>query len=194
MFKVAIPINQRQQSEAKCGEIFCQNFTDLTICCCFCNVKLYALEDFLLHLQNNHFENNTPKAAKIIQEYDKNKVFDEDELLDEQWLDNFKDTEELEEYNSNIEENGNFEDNSNLEENINVEENTIDNENSNDMENLKLTSNKETNELICEVKIDIEQNSEEYLNINTSKNLDLEMETYMESTEEDDDHNNEVSI
>lgn len=66
MLKTVQPINLQQKLETKCAEIFCHNYTDLTIYCSFCDIKSFALDDFLLHLQNIHYENNPLMNDKII--------------------------------------------------------------------------------------------------------------------------------
>ncbi|XP_065365672.1 zinc finger protein 91-like [Calliphora vicina] len=65
MLKILPACNLNQQTNAKCGEIFCHSFREFTIYCCFCNIKLFAFEDFHLHIQNVHFENNLLKTETI---------------------------------------------------------------------------------------------------------------------------------
>lgn len=70
MLKILPPINLQPLPEIKCAEIFCHNYTDLTISCNFCEIKIFTLEDFIKHLQNIHFENNPLKDGKMLQECD----------------------------------------------------------------------------------------------------------------------------
>lgn len=65
MLKILPPANLSQQAKVKCGEIFSHSFTDFTIYCTFCDIKSFKFEDFLLHIQNLHFENNLLKTETI---------------------------------------------------------------------------------------------------------------------------------
>lgn len=94
MLKIQPPVGLQQKSEFKCGEIFCHNFTDVTIHCNFCNMKLFALEDFLLHLQNLHLEKSTTKADALTEEYIKIESVETEDI--DKWLDSFPETDVLE--------------------------------------------------------------------------------------------------
>lgn len=65
MLKILPPANLGNQAKAKCGEIFCHSSTDFTIYCTFCDMKAFSFEDFLLHVQNVHFENNLLKTETL---------------------------------------------------------------------------------------------------------------------------------
>lgn len=220
MLKIEPALNFAEQSQTKCGEIYCQSFTDLTICCCFCNTKLFAFEDFLLHLQKNHFENKACKDEEILQEYDENKVFSNEELFDEECWENFKDVNELPEEIIEeedlkvlqteiklIKENNEIEDISSEDNNLEVftnkhkanellgEINVV--ENSNEcLESIKTNSNKQkANELLTEIDV-VENNNECLESINTNSKIleEQEMEIYIESSEDEEDSNDAVSI
>lgn len=87
MLKIASSIDYSQQFPAKCGEIFLQSFADLIIYCSFCDIKVLAMDEFLQHLQNNHFGKNSHNNQQILQDYDE---LEEEEILEEQWLESFK--------------------------------------------------------------------------------------------------------
>lgn len=61
MLKILPTSNLNQPIKTKCGEVFYDSCTDFTIDCCFCEIKLFAFEDFHIHIQNIHFENNLLK-------------------------------------------------------------------------------------------------------------------------------------
>ncbi|XP_001354765.3 zinc finger protein 311 [Drosophila pseudoobscura] len=44
-------------ANAKCGEIYFQSLDSFRIDCAFCEMKSFVFNDFLLHVQNVHFEN-----------------------------------------------------------------------------------------------------------------------------------------
>lgn len=58
MLKFLTTTNIINQSKTKCGEIYCHSYVDFTIYCTFCDIKLFAYDDFVLHLQNVHLDNN----------------------------------------------------------------------------------------------------------------------------------------
>ena len=62
MLKLLTTTSIIHQSKTKCGEIYCHSYLDITIYCTFCDIKLFAYDDFLLHLQNVHFDNNLFKS------------------------------------------------------------------------------------------------------------------------------------
>lgn len=68
MLKILPLANLGNQAKAKCGEIFCHSSTEFTIYCTFCDMKAFTFEDFLLHIQNVHFENNILKTETITNE------------------------------------------------------------------------------------------------------------------------------
>lgn len=65
MLKILPLANISHQPKAKCGEIFCHSSSDFTIFCTFCDMKAFTFEDFLLHIQNVHFENNILKTESF---------------------------------------------------------------------------------------------------------------------------------
>lgn len=65
MLKKLPPVNLSNSNNIKCGEIFCHSSQDFTIFCTFCNMKSFTFEDFLLHIQKGHFENNLLKTETI---------------------------------------------------------------------------------------------------------------------------------
>ncbi|XP_065365671.1 zinc finger protein 62 homolog [Calliphora vicina] len=69
MLKILPLANLSNQPKAKCGEIFCHSSSDFTIYCTFCDMKAFTFEDFLLHVQNVHFENNILKTETFTNEY-----------------------------------------------------------------------------------------------------------------------------
>ncbi|XP_065363179.1 zinc finger protein 570-like [Calliphora vicina] len=79
MLKISPTFNLNQAIKTKCGEIFYDSCTDFSIDCCFCEVKLFSFDDFLLHIQNIHFENNLLKIET--------KMDDCNEFLKEQFDD-----------------------------------------------------------------------------------------------------------
>lgn len=88
-------VNLQELPKTKCAEIFCQNFTNLTIHCSFCEIKLFTLEDFLLHLKNIHFDDNQQKSDNIIQEYFDDDTIDLENVKDEMCWENLEPTDDL---------------------------------------------------------------------------------------------------
>lgn len=70
MLKLLTTTSLIHQSKTKCGEIYCHSYLDFTIYCTFCDIKLFAYDDFLLHLQNVHCDNNLLKS-KLLPSNDK---------------------------------------------------------------------------------------------------------------------------
>ncbi|XP_065363178.1 zinc finger protein 729-like [Calliphora vicina] len=69
MLKILPSSNLNQPIKTKCGEIFYDSCTDFTIDCCFCEIKLFSFDDFLLHIKNIHFENNLIKIETNTNDY-----------------------------------------------------------------------------------------------------------------------------
>lgn len=61
MLKILPTIDFENKLQTKCGEIFHHSFSNFTIYCTFCDVKFFQFEDFVLHLQNVHLDNNSLK-------------------------------------------------------------------------------------------------------------------------------------
>ncbi|XP_037822014.1 zinc finger protein 271-like [Lucilia sericata] len=81
MLKVESPgFNLIPPLHGKCGEIYWNNFKDFAIYCCFCNLQLFAFEDFRGHILDVHLENCTLKEQVDI---DDNPIAGEVELKQE---------------------------------------------------------------------------------------------------------------
>ncbi|XP_022214651.2 zinc finger protein 652-A [Drosophila obscura] len=52
-------------ANAKCGEIYFQSLNSFRIDCGFCEMKSFVFNDFLLHVQNVHFENGLLKTVEL---------------------------------------------------------------------------------------------------------------------------------
>ncbi|XP_073829035.1 uncharacterized protein [Musca autumnalis] len=64
MLKVLPPTIISNRAKAKCGEIYFHNSTEFTILC-VCGLKHFMFDDFLLHIQNVHFENDLLKTESF---------------------------------------------------------------------------------------------------------------------------------
>ncbi|XP_016994751.2 zinc finger protein 771 [Drosophila takahashii] len=73
MLKSLKPDTYAGMANAKCGEIYFQSLHSFRIDCVFCEMKSFVFGDFLLHVQNVHFENGLLKteAADLKQERDR---------------------------------------------------------------------------------------------------------------------------
>ncbi|KAM7348845.1 uncharacterized protein ACRADG_008025 [Cochliomyia hominivorax] len=58
MLKFPTSINYLSGSDIKCGEIFYQDFDNVSIICTFCELKTFNFEEFMEHLKNIHLEND----------------------------------------------------------------------------------------------------------------------------------------
>ncbi|XP_034660275.1 gastrula zinc finger protein XlCGF57.1 [Drosophila subobscura] len=54
-------------ANAKCGEIYFQSLNSFRIDCAFCEMKSFVFNDFLLHVQNVHFENGLLKTEELVE-------------------------------------------------------------------------------------------------------------------------------
>ncbi|KAH8373571.1 hypothetical protein KR200_001401 [Drosophila serrata] len=73
MLKSLKPDTYAGMANAKCGEIYFQSLHSFRIDCAFCEMKSFVFDDFLLHVQNVHFENGLLKTeveAELKQERD----------------------------------------------------------------------------------------------------------------------------
>ncbi|KAH8416495.1 hypothetical protein KR222_006144 [Zaprionus bogoriensis] len=52
-------------ANAKCGEVYFQSLHSYRIDCAFCDMKSFVFGDFLLHIQNAHFENGLLKSEVL---------------------------------------------------------------------------------------------------------------------------------
>ncbi|XP_046801918.1 zinc finger protein 62-like [Lucilia cuprina] len=170
MLKILPPCTLSSQTSTKCGEIFCDPLKNVTICCCFCQIKLFDYEDFLNHIQNEHFEN----IAIESNEFEDNEEFNSIEIEDNDNL-NSNEIEDNEDYNSNeIEENEDY--NSN-EDNAEVEV-----ENSDVLETLEC----------CEILYDLEDNGGEEHSFE-DESMDVET-VIIDTIEKVEDHTEEPSL
>ncbi|EDX17392.1 GD16882 [Drosophila simulans] len=77
MLKSLKPDTYAGMANAKCGEIYFQSLHSFRIDCAFCEMKSFVFGDFLLHVQNVHFENGllkteaTDAGADLKQERDR---------------------------------------------------------------------------------------------------------------------------
>ncbi|XP_017064448.1 zinc finger protein 16 [Drosophila eugracilis] len=62
MLKSLKPDTYAGMANAKCGEIYFQSLHSFRIDCAFCEMKSFVFGDFLLHVQNVHFENGLLKT------------------------------------------------------------------------------------------------------------------------------------
>ncbi|KAH8320290.1 hypothetical protein KR074_007826 [Drosophila pseudoananassae] len=62
MLKSLKPDTYAGMANAKCGEIYFQSLNSFRIDCAFCEMKSFVFGDFLLHVQNVHFENGLLKT------------------------------------------------------------------------------------------------------------------------------------
>ncbi|XP_002071727.4 zinc finger protein 782 [Drosophila willistoni] len=79
MLKTLKPDTFAGVANAKCGEIFFQSLNSFRIDCLFCDMKCFIFDDFLLHIQNIHFENGllkTDAMQKLQQRETKQEVTD----------------------------------------------------------------------------------------------------------------------
>ncbi|KAH8306521.1 hypothetical protein KR018_005894 [Drosophila ironensis] len=65
MLKSLKPDTYAGMANAKCGEIYFQSLHSFRIDCAFCEMKSFVFGDFLLHIQNVHFENGLLKAEAM---------------------------------------------------------------------------------------------------------------------------------
>lgn len=54
-------------ANAKCGEVYFQSLNSYRIDCAFCDMKCFVFGDFLLHIENEHFENGLLKSEVLQQ-------------------------------------------------------------------------------------------------------------------------------
>lgn len=62
MLKALKPHTFAGVANAKCGEVYFQSLNSYRINCAFCDMKSFVFADFLLHIQNEHFENELLKT------------------------------------------------------------------------------------------------------------------------------------
>ncbi|XP_030378192.1 gastrula zinc finger protein XlCGF46.1 [Scaptodrosophila lebanonensis] len=65
MLKALKPDTYAGIANAKCGEVYFQDLTSYRIDCVFCEMKSFVFGDFLLHIQNVHFENGLLKTEVV---------------------------------------------------------------------------------------------------------------------------------
>ncbi|KAL7742715.1 hypothetical protein ACLKA6_013057 [Drosophila palustris] len=65
MLKALKPDTFAGVANAKCGEVYFQSLNSYRIDCAFCDMKSFVFADFLLHIQNEHFENELLKAEAM---------------------------------------------------------------------------------------------------------------------------------
>ncbi|KAH8419814.1 hypothetical protein KR009_002869 [Drosophila setifemur] len=65
MLKSLKPDTYAGMANAKCGEIYFQSLHSFRIDCAFCEMKSFVFGDFLLHVQNVHFENGLLKTEGV---------------------------------------------------------------------------------------------------------------------------------
>lgn len=58
-------------ANAKCGEVYFQSLNSYRIDCAFCELKSFVFGDFLLHVQNEHFENGLLKSEVLLPKQEK---------------------------------------------------------------------------------------------------------------------------
>lgn len=66
MLKALKPDTFAGIANAKCGEVYFQSLNSYRIDCAFCHMKSFVFADFLLHIQNEHFEDGLLKADVIL--------------------------------------------------------------------------------------------------------------------------------
>jgi len=66
MLKSLKPDTYAGMANAKCGEIYFQSLHSFRIDCAFCEMKSFVFGDFLLHVQNVHFENGLLKTEAAL--------------------------------------------------------------------------------------------------------------------------------
>ncbi|XP_034482759.1 gastrula zinc finger protein XlCGF26.1 [Drosophila innubila] len=65
MLKALKPDTFAGVANAKCGEVYFQSLNSYRIDCAFCEIKSFVFADFLLHIQNEHFENELLKTETL---------------------------------------------------------------------------------------------------------------------------------
>lgn len=58
-------------ANAKCGVVYFQSLNSYRIDCAFCEMKSFVFGDFLLHVQNEHFENGLLKSDVLLPKQEK---------------------------------------------------------------------------------------------------------------------------
>lgn len=66
MLKALKPDTFAGIANAKCGEVYFQSLHSYRIDCAFCDMKSFVFADFLLHIQNEHFENGLLKTEALL--------------------------------------------------------------------------------------------------------------------------------
>ncbi|KAH8400052.1 hypothetical protein KR215_006074 [Drosophila sulfurigaster] len=66
MLKALKPDTFAASANARCGEVYFQSLNSYRIDCAFCDMKCFVFADFLLHIQNEHFEHELLKMEKLL--------------------------------------------------------------------------------------------------------------------------------
>ncbi|KAH8386804.1 hypothetical protein KR093_002631 [Drosophila rubida] len=66
MLKALKPDTFVATANAKCGEVYLQSLHSYRIDCAFCDMKSFVFADFLLHIQNEHFEHELLKTERLV--------------------------------------------------------------------------------------------------------------------------------
>ncbi|KAH8275919.1 hypothetical protein KR044_006343 [Drosophila immigrans] len=66
MLKALKPDTFAASANAKCGEVYFQSLNSYRIDCAFCDMKSFVFADFLLHIQNEHFESELLKTEQLL--------------------------------------------------------------------------------------------------------------------------------
>ncbi|EDV92346.1 zinc finger and BTB domain-containing protein 49 [Drosophila grimshawi] len=71
MLKTLKPDTFAGLPNAKCGEVYFQSLNSYRIDCTFCEMKSFVFADFLLHIQNEHFDNGLLNAEVLVPKQEK---------------------------------------------------------------------------------------------------------------------------
>uniref|UniRef100_A0A1A9X5Q2 C2H2-type domain-containing protein n=1 Tax=Glossina brevipalpis TaxID=37001 RepID=A0A1A9X5Q2_9MUSC len=69
MLKSLPTIKFNEAPKAKCGEIFCQSSRDFVIYCTLCEMKSFDFSDFVMHIENVHFDGKLLKLENSKLDY-----------------------------------------------------------------------------------------------------------------------------